>query len=118
MQTFYFIVIIFLLASSGVFALKIKELRNANKALKKKIQDIETLGRGLSDYKDVQEDKKEHYKNTIMEILNKSGKITHREIQTQLEISEASADRYLQELEKEGKIKQEGEGRGTHYVMG
>lgn len=116
MQTLSFFIIIFLLALVCIFALKIKELKNTIKILRKKIQDMEALGRGLSDYKDAQEDKKEHYKNIIMELLNKSGRITHREIQTQLEISEASADRYIQEMERGGKIKQEGEGRGTYYI--
>lgn len=116
MQIFYFITIVFLLILTGVFTLKIKELRNANSILKKKIRDMETLGRGLSDYKDTQEEKKGSYKNSIMEILSESGKITHREIQTRLEISETSADRYLQELEKEGKIRQKGSGRETYYV--
>lgn len=95
---------------------KIKNLKACVAKLNKKIQDIEILGKGLSDYKDSLEDKKGQYKAVIMDILKATGRITHHDIQARLEISETSVDRYLQELEKEGVIKQEGAGKASSYI--
>jgi len=62
-------------------------------------------------------EKKEEYKVKILEELNKSGRIANDQAQKLLGVSDASAERYLQELEQEGKIKQVGKDeRDTYYI--
>jgi len=53
-------------------------------------------------------------KQKILDLLVGKGKITNDEIQKLLSISDATATRYLDELEKDGKIKQVGQ--IGHYV--
>ncbi len=61
---------------------------------------------------------KERGKETVLEYLNKNGRITNDEAEELLGISDASATRYLDELEKEGKIAQRGDaGRGVFYEL-
>ena len=51
---------------------------------------------------------KERGKGLILEFLKEKGRITNNETEKLLGISDASATRYLDELEKEGKIRQLG----------
>ena len=43
--------------------------------------------------------------------------ITRRDVEELLEVSDETALRYLDELEAEGHIRQEGVGKGVHYVL-
>ncbi len=53
----------------------------------------------------------------IMEVLNTKGKITNDEVEKLLRVSDATATRYLTQLEKEGKLKQEGKtGKSVKYL--
>lgn len=53
----------------------------------------------------------------IMELLTKKGKITNDDVQKLLRVSDATATRYLSELEKQGKISQTGKtGRSVTYT--
>lgn len=53
---------------------------------------------------------------TILEYLNKNGKITNDEVENLLGVSDATAERYLDRLEKKDFIRQIGEsGRGVYY---
>jgi len=52
----------------------------------------------------------------IIEFLSTKGKITNDEVEKLLHVSDATATRYLEQLEKEGKIKQEGRtGKSVSY---
>lgn len=52
----------------------------------------------------------------ILDVLNKKNKITNDEVEKLLHISDATATRYLDQLEKEGKIRQVGKtGKYTYY---
>jgi len=56
-------------------------------------------------------------KDILMEYLKHHDKITNNEVEQLLEISDATATRYLQQLEEEGKIKQVGRaGKGVFYT--
>jgi len=60
---------------------------------------------------------KEEGKKMILEQLEKKGRIANDEVQRLLNTSDASATRYLDELEKEGKVKQVGDtGHAVYYV--
>jgi predicted HTH transcriptional regulator len=51
-----------------------------------------------------------------MSLFLKQSKITNDEVEKFLHVSDATATRYLSELEKEGKIKQNGKtGKGVSY---
>lgn len=60
---------------------------------------------------------KEERKEQIVTTIDNSGKITAREVQEMFAVSIATATRYLQELKKEGKIKERGKGRSVHYIL-
>lgn len=52
----------------------------------------------------------------IIEVVNAKGKITNDQVEKLLHVSDATATRYLAQLEKEGKLKQEGKtGKGVSY---
>ena len=58
----------------------------------------------------------EEKKNKILELLKDKNKITNNDVEKLLNVSDASATNYLQELENEGKIKQVGKtGRSVFY---
>lgn len=53
----------------------------------------------------------------IIEVVNAKGKITNDQVEKLLHVSDATATRYLAQLEKEGKVKQEGKtGKGVSYL--
>lgn len=56
-------------------------------------------------------------KNRIIELAKKQGKITNDDVEDMFCISNSTAWRYLEELEKEGNLVQKGEGRTTHYTL-
>src|SRR3989344_3403690 len=67
-----------------------------------------------------QTQKKTENKDKILRAMNSSpeGKITNNDIEKLLGISDATATRYLNELEKEGRVRQVGEtGRAVYYVL-
>ncbi|MBI2630808.1 winged helix-turn-helix transcriptional regulator [Candidatus Nomurabacteria bacterium] len=52
----------------------------------------------------------------VMSLFLKQSKITNDEVEKLLHVSDATATRYLSQLEKEGKIKQSGKtGKGVKY---
>ena len=60
--------------------------------------------------------KKTANKQKILNLLQTKTKITNNDIEKSLKVSHATAERYLNELEKEGKVKQIGKiGRSVYY---
>ena len=60
---------------------------------------------------------KEEHKQKILEFANANDKITNNDIEKLLGVSDKTVQRYFNELEGEGKIKQTGEtGRGVFYT--
>lgn len=59
----------------------------------------------------------EKRKARILSLAKKQGRITNDDVEDMFCISDSTANRYLNELEHGGKIKQIGRsGRGVHYV--
>lgn len=64
----------------------------------------------------IQTENKGNNKRRILELLDAKRSITNDEIEKHLAVSDATATRYLEELEKEGKVKQVGRtGRHVYY---
>lgn len=62
--------------------------------------------------------KKEESKEKILEFLKNNEKITNNDVEKLLSVSDATATRYLNELEKEQKIKQIGTvGHAVYYRL-
>jgi len=56
-------------------------------------------------------------KDRIMTVAHKQGRITNDDVEDMFCISDSTARKYLDDLEKEGKLTQHGEtGRGVYYT--
>jgi len=61
---------------------------------------------------------KEQNKQKILDLLKSRGKVTNDDVEQLLKVSDAATERYLDELEKENKIKQIGRaGRSVFYEL-
>lgn len=75
------------------------------------------IGRGLEEYNKKILERKDLAKGKIWELVGKKGKICSSDVVDGLGISHSSAMRYLDEFEKEGKIKQVGKtGKSVFYT--
>lgn len=94
---------------------KVEADREARLASKERDEYVE-IGKGLAEYNQKVQKKKDEVKNKILEILEGESKISNRDITNKLNISRASVIRYLDELEAEGKVKQIGKtGKMVYY---
>lgn len=60
--------------------------------------------------------KKQENKEKILNLLNAQNKVTNDDVEKLLDVSNTTAERYLDQLEKQGKIKQIGKtGRHVYY---
>lgn len=65
-----------------------------------------------------QEERKAENKQKILEFVRASGKIRNNDVEKLVTVSNATAERYLNELEKEGAITQHGTiGQGVFYTL-
>ena len=111
---------------------KIKEVERELKRTEKERGEEQTLLRscelrtgkeesvvsGIADFNRRLREIKEERKRKILGELEKQGKIKTNEVADLLEVSRATAFRYLEELEQEGKIEQIGAtGRGVEYKL-
>ncbi len=96
---------------------KIKKLESDFAATAKEKEEVGENGRGLAEYDKKVQEKKEEQKAKIFTALREKGKITNDEVQALLGVSDATATRYLDELEKEGKVVQQGVQKGTFYTL-
>ena len=62
--------------------------------------------------------KKQENKQKILDFLRENGKVKNADVENLLGVSDATAERYLDELEKEQKIRQIGTtGHAVYYVL-
>ena len=72
--------------------------------------------KGVSDFMEKQQEEKQRGMKKIHNYLDQHANITNNEVEKLLGVSDATASRYLAELEREGKIEQVGErGRFVSY---
>jgi len=84
--------------------------------IEKEKNEYAELGKGLAGYAQKVQEKKNQIKDKIMTFLEKQDKISNHDVVKLLEISSATAVRYLDELEEEGRIKQIGK-TGCGYFI-
>jgi len=94
-----------------------KDIKNISLADKEKNKnEYEDLGKGLVEYNQKLQEKKEDAKAKILEMIDNQGKVSNKDVVKALNISSASVKRYLDELEAEKGIKQVGKvGRTVYY---
>jgi len=69
-------------------------------------------------YRDIGKKQKQEGKTQILKVLKEKEKITNNDVEKLLNVSDATATNYLQELEDEGRIKQIGKtGSGVYYIL-
>lgn len=60
-------------------------------------------------------EKKRENLEKVIQLTREKGEISNNDVQFALKVSDATATRYLEELEKQGKLVQTGSGKGTIY---
>ena len=97
---------------------RMKELEiELGRTIKEKEEQAKVVS-GFEDFNRQQEEIKETRKQKVLGELAKRGKIKTNQVADFLEVSRATAFRYLEELEKEGKIEQIGAyGRNVEYKL-
>lgn len=74
-------------------------------------------GKGGQSLFEKQTAEKEEHKKQILKFFETNSKADNNDVQKLLGVADATAERYLQELEGEGKIKQNGDtGKGVYYT--
>ena len=67
--------------------------------------------------RDWQSEQKTENKKKILEFVQENGQVQNNDVEKLARVSNATAERYLDELEKEGKLTQHGEiGQGVFYT--
>jgi len=86
-------------------------------AIGKERDEYVELGKGLAEYNQKLVENKNLAKDKILGILKDKARTSNQEIIKELDISHTSAMRYLDDLEKEERIKQIGKtGRNVYYT--
>ncbi len=79
-------------------------------------EPLEKRRENLSKANLTRQNKKRKKIDVILNLFAENSKITNDEVEKLLHVSDATATRYLETLEKEGKIQQVGKtGKYTHY---
>lgn len=77
-----------------------------------------TSGSSIAAYTDQRSNEKQNRKERIMTFLKEKGTITNNDVEKLLGIADATATKYLQELEREDRVEQIGtRGRFVHYKI-
>lgn len=70
---------------------------------------------GLGAANEARQQEKSRNREKLMEYLETHERITNDEVERLLNVSHATATRYLDELQEDGLVNEVGEGAGTHY---
>jgi len=74
-------------------------------------------GFSLARARQIKQENKEKAKQRILELFKNQEKVYNNDVENMLSVSEATATRYLEELEKEDKVTQHGTiGQGVYYT--
>lgn len=99
-------------------------LRELKRDLKQAHEDKDSIreyviksGAGLDIYNHDVKQRKQERQQVLLRYIKKNGSITSREVEQLVNVSSATATRYLQELKSEGQIVERGKGRSVHYRL-
>ena len=110
-----------LLGAIAVWLLMQRMLRRAQHdtdLLQRELTETERCGEGIEEFRERQRERKEEAKGEILAALKTRGSMKNEEIADLVNISSASVVRYMDELEKEEKVVQEGmAGRSVVYRL-
>ncbi|MBU1046592.1 DUF977 family protein [Patescibacteria group bacterium] len=85
---------------------------------KEKEEQKKSRGSTPTDLIPEQSKRKQENKQKILEFLRENGRVTNNDVEKLCEVSDNTAERYLDDLEKEGYLIQNGEiGRGVFYIL-
>ena len=100
----------------GELEIDLKRTEKEKEEVLRQARDSAILG--IADFNRKTQEIKENRKQGILNELEKLNKIKTNQVADFLEVSRATAFRYLEELEQEGKIEQIGTtGRGVEYKL-
>ena len=119
---YFELVLILVIAVMGAWAwCLLKNKKDCEKeilAIEKERDEYADLGKGLTEYNQKLQEKKNKAKETILELFKTKVRISNNDVVKILNISSASVRRYLDDLEVEGKIKQVGKtGQKVFYTV-
>ena len=120
MDYFYIVLILVVIVLCGVVWYFIKKKNESEREVElaeKERDEYEELGKGLADYNQKLQEKKDKVKAKILELVKAGPKISNHDVAEKLGILRSSIKRYLDELEVENKITQVGKsGRSVFYT--
>jgi predicted HTH transcriptional regulator len=97
---------ILLITISAIAGWKIYNLKKELAMMKREAEEEKKIFSSLNQYNEKQTEIKNQNKARVMELFAKQEKVTNSNVAKYLGISSATAFRYLEELEQEGKIRQ------------
>jgi len=98
------------------FRRRIAALGREAERLRRELKETEKCGTGIEEFRERQQARKEAAKGEILAALKERGVLKNEEIAELADISSATVVRYMDELEAEGKVSQEGTaGRSVVY---
>ena len=119
MNFFEVVLILVILGLAGVifkFYKDNQELRKEIQAMRKEQNELEDMGKGLSEYNQKLQERKNARKKKILAMLDKKKKLSNQEVAKELSVSRDTVINYFDELEQEGKARQVGKsGRNVFY---
>ena len=98
--------LLLLILISIIAGWKIYHLKKELEAMKREAEEEKKMFSSLSQYNEKQTEIKNQNKARVMALFAKQEKVTNKDVAKHLGISSVTAFRYLEELEQEGKIKQ------------
>lgn len=111
-----FLIFIFGAVVGGLAVWVFLSLIRANRRMDDDMVDDDVAGNKAPGLIESQAKEKEENKRRILGILETQSQLTNNHVEQLLGVSDATATRYLEELEKEGHIRQVGDtGRGVYY---
>jgi len=97
---------------------RIAALEREEERLQRELAETERCGEGIEEFRERQRVRKEEAKGKILGALQAKGSLKNEEIAELADISSATVVRYMDELEKEGKVVQTGAtGRNVVYRL-
>ena len=103
------LIIIFLLIFVFLYKSRYSDTKDKTKITED--DNVKIIGEGLSQYQKELQKAKENRKSQILELFKTKEELTNNDIEKFLAVSDATATRYLDELEKEGIIEVFGDSR-------